>query len=112
MWPGIMEVTKYCVSTHLDKSDWSNAKFLKSVDDIQKLKATEGGELKVIGSGNLAQALLRNELVDEMLLMIFPITLGTGEKLFAEGTMPVAFTLTDSAITSNGVIFANYVRSA
>ena len=111
MWPGIMEVNKYCVSTSVDQSGWSNSHFLKSVDDIKKLKEGEGGELKVIGSGNLVQTLLKEDLVDEMLLMTFPITLGTGKKLFAEGTIPAAFTLGDSLITKNGVIFANYKRA-
>jgi len=111
MWPGIMEVTKYCVSSQLDKSDWSNSKFLKDAEDIKKIKAGEGGELKVIGSGNLAQTLFKNDLVDEMLLMTFPITLGTGKHLFAEGTIPAAFTMTKSLVTKNGVIFANYKRA-
>jgi dihydrofolate reductase len=111
MWPGIMEVTKYCVSSQLEKSDWSNSKFLKNLDDIKKVKASEGGELKVIGSGNLAQTLFKNDLVDEMLLMIFPITLGTGKRLFAEGTIPAAFTMTKSLVTKNGVIFASYKRA-
>ena len=111
MWPGIMDVTKYCVSSTLEKSDWSNSVFLKNVDDVKKIKATEGGELKVIGSGNLAQTLFKNDLVDEMLLMTFPITLGTGKRLFAEGTIPAAFTMTDSVITKNGVIFASYKRA-
>lgn len=109
-WPGINDVTKYCVSTTLGKSDWSNSVFLKSVEEIKKLKATEGSELKVIGSGNLAQTLFKHDLVDEMLLMIFPITLGTGKRLFGEGTIPAAFKLTDSLVTKNGVIFANYKR--
>ena len=111
MWPGIMDVTKYCVSTTLEKSDWNNSVFLKNVEDIKKVKASEGGEMKVIGSGNLAQTLFKNDLVDEMLLMTFPITLGTGKRLFAEGTIPAAFTMTDSLITKNGVIFASYKRA-
>jgi dihydrofolate reductase len=110
MWPGIMEVTKYCVSSTLEKSDWSNSKFLKNLDDIKKVKNGEGGELKVIGSGNLAQTLFKNDLVDEMFLMTFPITLGTGKKLFAEGTIPAAFKMTQHLVTKNGVIYARYVR--
>jgi dihydrofolate reductase len=111
MWPGIMDVTKYCASTTLDKSDWSNSVFLKSVDDIKKLKDSEGSEIQVIGSGNLVQTLLKNDLVDEMRLMTFPITLGTGKRLFDEGTIAAAFEMTDSLITKNGVIFANYKRA-
>jgi dihydrofolate reductase len=111
MWPGIMEVTKYCASSTLDKSDWDNSVFLKTIDDIKKLRDSEGSQIKVIGSGNLAQALFENDLVDEMLLMTFPITLGTGKRLFDEGTIPAAFKLTDSLVTKNGVIFANYKRA-
>ena len=110
MWPGIMDVTKYCVSTTEDKSDWKNSVFLKSVDDIKKLKESEGGDLQVIGSGNLVQTLLKNDLVDEMRLMIFPITLGTGKRLFEEGTIPAAFTPLESFVAKNGVIYASYKR--
>src|SRR6266576_712043 len=95
MWPGINNVTKYVVSNTLAKSDWQNSEFLKSVDDIKMLKASEGGEIKVHGSGNLAQTLFKHDLVDELCLMTFPVTLGTGKRLFDEGTMPAAFAMTD-----------------
>lgn len=111
MWPGIMDVTKYCVSTAAETSTWRNAVLLKSVDDIRKIKASDGSDLKVMGSGNLAQSLFKHDLVDEMFLMTFPITLGTGKRLFAEGTIPVAFTITDSLVANNGVIFAIYKRA-
>jgi dihydrofolate reductase len=111
MWPGIMDVKKYCVSTTMDKSDWKNSIFLKSVDDIKKLKNSEGSELQVIGSGNLVQTLLKHDLVDEMRLMTFPITLGTGKRLFKEGTIPAAFELKDNLVTKNGVFFASYKRA-
>lgn len=111
MWPGINDVTKYVMSTTTVTAEWQNSVFLKSVDDIKKLKEGEGSDIKVIGSGNLAQTLFKYDLVDEMWLMIFPITLGAGKHLFAEGTIPAAFTLTDSLITKNGVIFANYKRA-
>ena len=111
MWPGINDVTKYCVSTTLEKSDWNNSVFLKSVNDIKKLKASEGGDIKVHGSGNLVQTLFKHDLVDELRLMTFPITLGTGKRLFGEGTIPAAFTMTGSLITKNGVSFANYKRA-
>ncbi len=111
MWPGIMDVTKYCASTTLTHSDWKNSVFLKSTDEIKKLKNSGNADLQVIGSGNLAQTLLKNDLVDEMRLMIFPITLGQGKRLFAEGTIPAAFTVTRSLITKNGVIFVSYKRA-
>ncbi len=63
------------------------------------------------GSGNFIQTLLNNDLVDEMWLKIFPIVLGKGKRLFAEGVIPVAFTLTETKVTSKGIIFANYLRS-
>ncbi len=111
MWPGINEVTKYVMSNTMDRSDWQNSVFLKRVDDIKKLKNSEGSDIQVHGSGNLTQTLLKHDLVDELWLMIFPIVLGTGKRLFGEGTIPAAFTLTDSLITPNGVIFANYKRA-
>jgi dihydrofolate reductase len=111
MWPGIMDVTKYCVSTTLDKSDWKNSVFLKTVDDIKKLRSSGDAELQVIGSGNLAQTLFKHDLVDEMRLMTFPITLGTGKRLFGEGTIPAAFKMTSSLVSSNGVIYASFERA-
>ena len=112
MWPGINDVTKYVMSNTVDKSDWQNSVFLKSVDDIKKLKnSPEGGDIQVHGSGNLVQTLLKHDLVDELWLKTFPITLGTGKRLFSEGTLPAAFTLTDSLVAPNGVIFANYKRA-
>ena len=113
MWPGINDVTKYVISKTMDdnKSDWKNIVFLKSVDDIKKLKNSEGTDIQVHGSGNLIQTLLKHDLVDELWLKTFPITLGQGKKLFEDGTIPAAFTLTDSLVTPNGVIFANYKRA-
>lgn len=116
MWPGINDVTKYVVSTikkklDIEKSGWKNSVLLTSVDDIKRLKNSEGYDIKVHGSGNLAQTLFKHDLVDELCLMMFPIILGKGKRLFGEGSIPRAFTLTDSLITSNGVIFAYYLRA-
>lgn len=110
-WPGINDVTKYVMSHTMDKSDWKNSVFLKSVDDIKKLKNSEGSDIQVHGSGNLIQTLLKHDLVDELWLKTFPVTLGNGKRLFSEGTIPAAFTLTDSLVTPNGAIFANYERA-
>jgi dihydrofolate reductase len=110
-WPSINDVTKYVMSKTMEKSDWKNSVFLKSVEDIEKLKKSEGSDIQVHGSGNLTQTLLKHDLVDELWLKTFPITLGMGKRLFGEGTIPAAFTLTDSLVTSNGVIFANYKRA-
>src|SRR6185437_15934173 len=111
MWPGINDVTQYVLSNTLDKADWKNSVFLKGVEDIKKLKDSEGHDLQVHGSGQLIQLLLQNDLVDELWLKTFPLTLGMGKKLFADGTIPAAFTLTGSTVTPGGVIFANYKRA-
>ena len=111
MWPGINNVTKYVLSSTVEASEWNNSVFLKSVDDIKALKNSEGSEIQVHGSGNLAQTLFRHDLVDELWLKTFPITLGTGKRLFGEGTVAAAFTLTESLVTPGGVIFANYQRA-
>ena len=116
MWPGILDVTKYVVSdtmseSEVNESGWKNSVLLKNVEEITRLKETDGGDIKVHGSGNLAQTLFKYDLVDELCLMTFPITLGEGKRLFGEGTRPAAFTMIDSLITANGVIFAYYKRS-
>jgi dihydrofolate reductase len=111
MWPGINDGMKYVLSNTLDKSDWKNTTFLKSVEDIKKLKNSDGSELHVWGSGKLIQLLLKNDLVDELRLVTYPLTLGQGQKLFAEGTIAAAFTLTDSTVMPSGVIMANYKRA-
>ena len=117
-WPGINDVTKYVMSSTLEKSDlpagqagWKNSVFLKNVDDIKKLKNSVGSDIQVHGSGNLIQTLIKHDLVDELWLKTFPIILGVGKRLFGEGTIPAAFTLTESLVTPNGVIFANYKRA-
>lgn len=116
MWPGIIDVTKYVVSDSMSQSDvdsagWKNSVLLKNVDDIKNLRDSEGAAIKVHGSGNLAQTLFEHDLVDELCLMTFPITLGTGKRLFDAGTRPAAFKMTDNLVTSNGVISAYYERA-
>jgi dihydrofolate reductase len=116
-WPHqespINEATKYVVSNRLTKHEWNKSVFLKGdvVEKIRQLKQTDGPELQVHGSGNLIQTLLKHDLVDEFWLKIFPITLGAGKRLFAEGAMPAAFRLSDSKISPSGVITANYERA-
>lgn len=110
-WPGINNGTKYVMSETLEKTDWQNTVFIKSVADIKKLKSLDGPDLQVWGSGKLVQALLTHDLVDELWLKIFPVTLGAGKKLFAEGTIPAAFTLVEGTITPSGVIMATYKRA-
>ena len=84
----------------MKKSDWKNSVFLKSLADIKKLKNSEGSDIQVWGSSKLIQLLLKNDLVDELRLKIYPLTLGEGKKLFDNGTIPAAFTLTESTVTS------------
>ena len=79
--------------------------------DIKKLKNSEGSDIQVWGSSKLIQLLLKNDLVDELRLKIYPLTLGKGKKLFDDGAIPAAFTLTESLVTSTGVIIANYKRA-
>lgn len=110
VWPGINEVTKNVMSRTRKKSEWENSVFIKSIADIKKLKNSKGSDIKVWGSGNLIQALLKNDLVDELRLKIFPLTLGKGKKLFDNGVIPAAFKLVDGAITPSGIIVANYKR--
>lgn len=110
-WPGINSGTKYVLSKTLKKSDWKNSVFLKNLNDIKKLKRSKGADLQVWGSSKLIQLLLKNDLVDELRLTIYPLTLGKGKKLFDQGAIPAAFTLTESAVTPRGVIFASYKRA-
>lgn len=105
--------TKYVVSHKPKKLSWKNSIIINSnvVAEIKKLKKQDGPMLQVHGSSNLIQTLLKNDLVDELWLKIFPVTLDKGKRLFAEGTMPAAFELMESKTSPSGVIFANYKRS-
>jgi dihydrofolate reductase len=110
-WPGINEGAKYVMSTTIKKSDWKNTVFIESVEDIKKLKNSDGADIQVWGSSKLIPLLLANDLVDELRLKIYPLTLGEGKKLFGGEPIPAAFTLAESLITSTGVIIASYKRS-
>jgi dihydrofolate reductase len=110
-WPAINEGTKYVVSETMKTTDWKNTVFLRDLEAVKNLKSSDGPDLQVWGSGNLIQSLLKNDLVDELHLKIYPITLGEGKKLFEEGTIPVAFTLIESLAMPSGVIAASYKRA-
>lgn len=110
-WPGINNGTKYVLSRTRKKSDWKNSVFLKSLAEIKKLKNSKGSDIQVWGSSELIHLLLKNDLVDELRLKIHPLTLGKGKKLFDNGAYPAAFTLTESTVTTTGVILANYKRA-
>ncbi len=109
-WPGINDGTKFVLSKTVKKSAWKNSVFLKSLADIKKLKNSKGYDLQVWGSSELVQLLFKNDLVDELRLKIYPLTLGKGKKLFDGGAAPAAFTLTESLVTPTGVMIANYKR--
>nr|WKN40126.1 dihydrofolate reductase family protein [Tunicatimonas sp. TK19036] len=111
IWPGVNDVTKYVMSNTQEKSDWKNSVFLKNVDDIKRLKKSEGSDIQVHGSGRLVQTLFKHDLVDELWLLIHPLTLGTGKKLFDNGPIPATFSLIESTATPSGVIVANYKRA-
>lgn len=110
-WPGINDGTKYILSNTREQSDWKNSAFIKSLADIKRLKDSEGSDIQVWGSSELVHWLLQNDLVDELRLKIHPLTLGKGKKLFDNNAYPAAFTLTESTVTSTGVIIAYYKRA-
>jgi dihydrofolate reductase len=101
---------KYVVSHESFEPSWNNSICITGdvVAEIKKLKAQDGPDLWVWGSGNLIQTLLENHLIDRMHLWIHPITIGKGKRLFAEGTQPDKFKLVDSKISTTGIIFATY----
>jgi len=110
---GINNAKKYVTSKTLKKLEWSNSELIKGDvgKEVKKLKEQAGYEIQVHGSGNLIQMLLKHDLVDEFWLKTFPITLGRGKRLFAEGTIPVGFKLLESEISPSGVIVASYARA-
>jgi dihydrofolate reductase len=81
------------------------------VEKIAKIKQQPGPDLHIWGSGNLLQTLIQHDLVDVFWLMVYPITLGTGKRLFAGGTIPTTFKVTESAVSSTGVVIINYERT-
>jgi len=110
---GINNATKYVASTTLNSHDWKKSVFLKGdvAEEVRKLKQQDGRVIYIYGSANLIQTLLKHDLIDEFWLRICPITLGTGKRLFAEGTIPAAFKLTKGQVSPTGVIVANLERA-
>ncbi len=109
----INNAKKYVASKTLTRLDWNNSELIKgdAWNEIEKIKEQDGPEIQVHGSGNLIQMLLKQDLVDELWLKVFPITLGVGKRLFAEGTIPAGFKLLESEISPSGVIIASYERA-
>jgi len=110
-WPGITDVTKYVLSATRNRSNWENSVFINSLADIKAIKTSEGSDIKVWGSSQLLQLLLKNDLVDELWLNIHPLTLDKGKKIFDGGLIPAAFTLTESTVTPSGVVIVHYKRA-
>lgn len=109
----INAATKYVASNTLKSHTWGKSVFMGGdvVSEIRKLKETDGPDLQVHGSSTLIQTLLKNDLVDELWLKTFPVTLGSGKRLFGEGAVPAAFELRDCKATPSGVILAKYKRT-
>ena len=113
VWPGVNAATKFVASNTMTSHEWQPSVFLNGdiAEKVAGLKQDEGRDLHVWGSGNLLQTLMKHDLVDVFWLMIYPITLGAGKRLFAAGTIPAAFKVTESIVGSSGVIVVNYERS-
>lgn len=115
-WPGINAGTKYVFSNSLKNTDpvitgWNGSVVINNLAAIKKLKASTGSNIQVWGSSELVQLLFKNDLVDELRLKIHPLILGNGKKLFDGSAVPAAFSLTETIVTTSGVIIANYKRA-
>jgi dihydrofolate reductase len=110
---GINNATKYVASKTLNAHDWKKSVFIKGdvVGEVRKLKQQDGPRIWIYGSANLIQTLLQHDVIDEFWLKICPITLGTGKRLFAEGTIPAAFKVSRSQVTPRGVIVVYLERA-
>lgn len=113
VWPGVNAATKYIASNTLTSGEWQPSVFINGdlAEKVAKIKQQPGPDLHVWGSSHLIQTLLKHDLVDTLWLMIYPIMLGAGKCLFAGGTLPLAFKVTESQVTPNGVIVVNYERA-
>ena len=113
IWPNVNTATKYVASNTRSSSAWQPSVFLSGdiASKVAAIKQQSGPDLHVWGSGNLLQTLIKHDLVDTFWLMIYPVTLGGGKRLFAEGTIPAAFQVTESTVTPSGVIVVNYERA-
>ncbi|MCZ2810744.1 dihydrofolate reductase family protein [Modestobacter sp. VKM Ac-2979] len=103
---------KHVASRTLESVDWSGARLIEGevADAVRALRAEDGGELQVHGSLGLVQTLLAEDLVDELRLVVFPVVLGSGRKLFAEGTVPRTWRLVTSTVSGTGAVLASYQR--
>ncbi|MGG1516461.1 dihydrofolate reductase family protein [Paenibacillus oryzisoli] len=113
IWPMANQATKYVASNTMTSGEWHPTVVLRGdiAEQIAQIKQQPGPELHVWGSGDLAQTLIRHDLVDAFWLIIYPITLGSGKRLFGDGTIPAAFKVAESTVAPNGVIVVNYERA-
>ena len=104
------DATKYVASRSRPRLEWSNSVLIEgdAAEGIAQLKKGDGPELQVHGSGNLIQTLMRHNLVDEYRLWVFPLVIGSGKRLFAEGTIPAGLKLVDSKVSTTGVVIGTY----
>ncbi len=111
-WPGANAATKYVASRTLTSGAWQPSVFLNGdvAEKVGKIKQQPGPDLHAWGSGNLLQTLMKHDLVDVFWLMVYPVTLGSGKRLFADGTLPMSFKVTESQVTPSGVVVVNYER--
>jgi len=104
------DATKYVASRSRPTLEWSNSVLIEgdAAEGIAALKREDGPELQVHGSGNLIQTLMRHDLVDEYRLWVFPLVIGSGKRLFSDGTIPSALKLVDSTVSTTGVVIGTY----
>ena len=104
---------KFVASRTLETVSWRNSKLLNGdvADQVARLKAQDGGEIQVHGSGNLLQTLLKHDLIDTLRIWQFPVVIGTGKRLFGEGTVPRSFRLVDTQLASSGACLHVYERA-
>jgi dihydrofolate reductase len=110
MGDALTAATKHVASRTLKELDWANSYLIEGdvPTGIARLKEEDGPELQVQGSSDLIQTLLSHGLVDEFRLMIFPLVVGSGKRLFGDGTIPAGFKLTGTKISTSGIVIATY----
>lgn len=114
IWPNVNKATKYIASNTRVSSEWQPSVFLSGdiAGEVAKLKQQPGPDLHVWGSGELLQTLMKHDLVDAFWLMLYPVTLGSGKRLFADGTILAKFKVTENVVGTSGVFVVNYERDA
>lgn len=112
IWPNVNTATKYVASNTLTAHPWQPSVFLAGdiAEKILKLKQQPQPDLHVYGSSQLIQTLIKHDLVDAFWLKIYPLTLGSGKRLFTDGTIPAAFKVTHGEVSPRGIVIVNYER--